>query len=120
MNDIYSPPGAEISVDRERIKPTFLKSLGGLLLSLLAVNVLVIVAAVIQRWLYVSNVAASLSIAFGLARLSIHLAWIVAWPMYCRKREWPNLYRGARWHRLLFIAVVTASAVILLGIAAFA
>mgnify|MGYP001812517874 CR=1 FL=1 len=120
MNDIYSPPKADVSVDRSAPELSYLTSLGGFVLSLLGVNVLIVGLSAIYRLQVAVDASANSLIALGILRFAIHVAWIIAWPMFCRKRRWPNLYRGARWHRLLFILVVSASAVVLTGLGLFA
>ena len=107
MTDIYSPPEADIRVPQDVESTTFLKSLGGFIVSLLAVNVLNYVAGVfytlLERYGMSATVTMYVSIIFTLV---INVGWIVAWPVYCRKRGWPNLYRGGRWHRLFFVTVL--------------
>lgn len=120
MNDIYSPPKADVSIDMEASELSFLKSLGGFVVSLLGVNSLIFGLSAVYRLLVPVDAGATPLIAFGFLRFLIHVVWIIAWPMVCRQRGWSNFYRGARWHRLLFIFVVSASAVILVGIGLFA
>ena len=121
MTDIYSPPEADIQVEPDVESPTFLKSLGGFIVSLLAINVLNYVAAVLHALLEPVGTSATVTLYVSLILSAvINLGWIIAWPAYCRKQNWPNLYRGAHWHRLFFIGVLAAGVVIAIGFGLFA
>ncbi len=107
MNDIYSPPEADIQVPQDVESPTFLKSLGGFIVSLLAVNVLNYIAGVLHAALEPVDSSPTVTLYTSvILSTAINLGWIIAWPRYCRQQNWPNLHRGALWHRVFIIAVL--------------
>lgn len=117
MNDIYSPPEADISTNEERAAPTFLRSLGGFFVSFIVAYLAIYLAGAIYG-LLVPFDSASAVVLYGSAILSllIHVAWVTVWPMFCRRRGWPNLYRGGRWHRLvLLVAVIVLALFVVLS-----
>ncbi len=113
MNDIYSPPEADIRVPQDVEPPSFLKSLGGFILSLLAANLLNYVAGALYALVEPVDTSAAVTLyASAVLSIAINVAWIIAWPIYCRKQAWPNLYRGGRWHRILFVITLFVGIVI--------